>query len=525
MKAHRTIEKAALAALALSVGLLLAACGETAATKDDHGARHDAVSAAHRDEGGEQMTHFTEQSELFLEFAPLVAGQATTLAAHVSRLADFKPLDKGRLTVLLSGGGAPDERFTVDAPVAPGIFKPEITPKAAGEREMTLIVECELGTLTHELGPVGVFADIHAARNAHDEHGHDEKGIPFSKEQQWKIDFATVEAVKGIARASVAASGTIRAPADAEARLVAPAAGVLRSTGVFPRIGQAVRKGQVLAMLAPRLGGEVDQATLAAGADKARIALELAKRERERMAALFKDEAIPERRWLEAQANERIASAEFAAAQARAAQLGNDGTGIAIRAPIDGTIADVSVVAGSFVAEGAPLLHVANTAKLWLEARVAESEIARLALPAGAAFAVEGFEPTFVIEPGKNGKLLAVGTLVDPATRTVPVIFEFANPGNALRLGMAARVQLLAGGGRESVLLPASALQDENGTQVVYVQTGGESFERRIVQTGLRDGERIAVVDGLEPGQRVVSKGAYLIRLSTSKAGPAGHAH
>ena len=29
----------------------------------------------------------------------------------------------------------------------------------------------------------------------------------------------------------------------------------------------------------------------------------------------------------------------------------------------------------------------------------------------------------------------------------------------------------------------------------------------------------------LEPGQRVVSKGAYLIRLSTSKAGPSGHAH
>ena len=73
--------------------------------------------------------------------------------------------------------------------------------------------------------------------------------------------------------------------------------------------------------------------------------------------------------------------------------------------------------------------------------------------------------------------------------------------------------------------MPASAVQDESGSQVVYVQTGGESFERRLVQTGARDGERIAIVAGLEAGQRVVSKGAYLIRLSTSKAGPAGHAH
>ena len=75
------------------------------------------------------------------------------------------------------------------------------------------------------------------------------------------------------------------------------------------------------------------------------------------------------------------------------------------------------------------------------------------------------------------------------------------------------------------MLIPASAVQDESGTQVVYVQTGGESFERKIVQTGVRDGERIAIVSGLEPGQRVVSKGAYLIRLSTSKTGPSGHAH
>ncbi len=508
---------------ALTAALLLAGCGDkTAATTAAAAADH------HDDQAGEKLTHFSDKTELYVEFPTLVVGQAAVFVAHFTKLADFKPLTEGKLTVVLSGGNAPDERFVVEAQTVPGIFKPGVTPKAAGERELSLIVESALGTLTHELGPVTVFADVKAAQAGHGNNGHDDAGIPFSKEQQWKIDFATVEAVKGIARPSVAATATIRAHPDGEARLAAPAAGLLRAAGSFPRVGQTVTKGQVLAMLAPRLGGDTDQATLEAGAGKARIALDQARRERERMEALFKDEAVAEKRLLEARANEAMAQAEAAAAQARAGQFGGavgKPGGIAIRAPIAGIIADVSVAAGAFVAEGAPLFHVANTARLWLEARVPESEIGRLGTPNGAAFVVDGFDQPFVIEPGRNGKLIGVGGAVDASTRTVPVIFEFANPGSALRLGMTAKAQLFSAGDKVTVLVPTSAIQDESGAQIVYVQTGGESFERRIVQTGARDGANVAILAGLDAGQRVVSKGAYLVRLSRSMAAPVGHGH
>ncbi|OGT90956.1 MAG: hypothetical protein A2514_07540 [Gammaproteobacteria bacterium RIFOXYD12_FULL_61_37] len=508
-------------AATLALALLLAGCGEKPQSADEH-ADQDAHGHA---EAGEKITHFGDKTELFLEFPPLVAGQPSTFVAHFTWLTGFKPVTQGKLSLLLSGGGAPDERFTVDAPAVPGIFKPEISPQATGERELTLILDSGQDRLTHKLGPVTVFPDAQAAA-AHGHEGHEEaEGIPFSKEQQWKIDFAVTEAVRGRVRSAVAATGSIRARPDGEAQLAAPAAGVLRASGAFPRIGQAVKKGQVLAVLSPRLGGESDQATLDAAAGKARIALEQARRERERMEDLFKAEAVPERRLIEARASERILQGEAKAAEARAKQLGGDGGGISLRAPIDGVIADVAAGAGAFVAEGAPLLHIADTGHLWLEARVPESELGRLGTPSGAAFVVEGFDRTFEIEPGKNGKLVAVGTVIDTATRTVPVIFEFANPDSALRLGLTAKVQIFAGGGQEAVLVPASAVQDESGTQVVYVQTGGESFERRIVQTGPRDGGCIAIAAGVEPGQRVVSKGAYLIRLSTSKAGPSGHAH
>lgn len=513
-----------LSAAALAV-FLLSACGEKHAAKDDHGTKAPVEKAAgdHHAESGEKRTHFSDKSELFVEFPTLVIGQPATFVAHFTWLANFKPVTKGRLTVVLAGGIAPEEHFVIDAPGVPGIFKPVVTPKTAGRRELTLIVESEQGVLRHELGLVDVFADARAAQARHSE--HDDAGISFTKEQQWKIDFATVEAVKGIVRESVAATGTVKAQPDGEALLAAPVAGLVRAAGNFPRIGQAVNKGQVLVYLAPRLGGETDHATLEAAAARARIALEQARREHERMESLFKDEAVAEKRLLEARANEGIAAAEHDAARQRLGQLGDGSGGIALRAPIAGVIAAVPVASGAFVAEGAPLVHIANTGKLWLEARVPESEVGRLGAPSGVGFKVDGFGKSFTIDVGKNGKLVAVGGMVDAATRTVPVIFEFANPDRALPLGVTARVQLFTGSGQEGVLVPAGAVQDESGTQVVYVQTGGETFERRLVQSGARDGDKVAIVAGLEPGQRVVSEGAYLIRLSASKSGPSGHAH
>ena len=522
--------KISILSAALLAVFLLSACGEKSAAKDDHGTRASVEKAAdgHADnhaESGEKLTHFSDKSELFVEFPPLVANQPATFVAHFTWLANFKPVVKGRLTVVLAGGTAPEERFVIDAPSVPGIYKPVVTPKTACKRDLTLMVESEQGVLTHQLGPVDVFADARAAQAAHGGENQRDEGIAFTKEQQWKIDFATAEAVRGVVRESVAATGTIKAQPDGEALLAAPMAGLVRPAGSFPHVGQAVKKGQVLAYFVPRLGGEIDHASLETAAARARIGLDQAQRGRERMEILFKEEAVAEKRLLEARANEGIAAAEHDAARQRLGQLGDGGGGIALHAPIDGVVADVSVAPGAFVAEGAPLIHIANTGKLWLEARVPESDIGRLGTPSGAWFEADGYTGDFTIETGNNGKLVAVGGVVDAVTRTVPVIFEFANPGRALPLGLTVKVRLFAGGGHQGIVVPAGAVQDESGTSVVYVQTGGESFARSIVQAGTRDGERIEIKAGLEPGQRIVSEGAYLIRLSATKSGPSGHAH
>jgi RND family efflux transporter MFP subunit len=429
----------------------------------------------------------------------------------------------GKVSVILSGGNAPDEVFAIDTPSQPGIFRPIAQPKQAGEREMVIEVATPQFTVRHELGPVTVYADRKSADAAGGAH-EDEGGIGFTKEQQWKVDFATAEVIQRPMRPAVAATGVLRARPDGEALLTAPAAGQVQPAGRFPQLGQAVKKGELLAYLTPRLGGETDLASLQAGASKARVELDLAERELARMESLFKDEAVPAKRVEAARGAAASARAEHEAASRRVGQYSGGG-GIPLRAPVSGLLADVRVSPGAFAPEGTLLFHIADRRALWLELRVPEAEAAKLTTPSGASFRVDGIEQSFDIVAGKNGKLIAVGGAVDAQTRSVPVILEFAQPDARLRLGMAVRAQLYAGAPREAVAVPASAVLDENGIAVVFVMTGGESFERRPVRVGVRDGDWIEVVEGLEPGSRVVSRGAYLVKLAAANTGQIGHGH
>ncbi len=513
------------------ITLLVAALFVSACDKLPHGHDHDAKPAAQTEHGdhaagAEKITHFTEHTELFVEFPRLVAGEKSAFAAHLTTLADFRALAAGKVAVILSGGGQAEERFVVETPSQPGIFRPEAQPQQAGERELTIEIVTPKFTVRHELGPVTVFADRKSANadsGAHEEEG----GIGFTKEQQWKVDFATAEVVKRPMRPAVAATGTLRARPDGEALLTAPAPGQVQPAGRFPQLGQAVNKGDLLAYLTPRLGGETDFAALQAGATRSRVALEQAGRERARMEMLFKDEAVPEKRLHDARAAEAMARAEHEATGRRLNQYSAVGGmgGIPLRAPVGGLLADVRVSPGAFAEEGALLFHIVDRRALWLELRVPESEAVRLATPSGASFRVDGIDVAFDIVDGRNGKLVAVGGAVDKMTRSVPVLFEFASPDPRLFVGMAVKAQVFAAAPRETVAIPTTAVLDENGINVVFVMTGGESFERRPVRLGMRDGDWVEVIEGLEPGSRVVSRGAYLVKLAAADTGKIGHGH
>ena len=75
--------------------------------------------------------------------------------------------------------------------------------------------------------------------------------------------------------------------------------------------------------------------------------------------------------------------------------------------------------------------------------------------------------------------------------------------------------------------MPRSALLNESGRPIVFVQVEGESFEKRRIEIGPRDGDLVGVRSGLKPGERVVTRGVYEVLLASAAKGlPAeGHVH
>jgi len=164
--------------------------------------------------------------------------------------------------------------------------------------------------------------------------------------------------------------------------------------------------------------------------------------------------------------------------------------------------------------------------RVWLVAKVFEADVPRVEGAQSAWFTIDGYEQPFTVDPS-NGKLVTVGRVVDPQTRTVPVIFEVANTAGKLRIGNFTKTVIATGAPRKARAIPDPAIVEDGGRSVAYVMVEGEAFERRPLRLGIRANGWTEVLEGLATGERVVTKGAYEIKLaSSSGAVPAhGHAH
>ena len=77
----------------------------------------------------------------------------------------------------------------------------------------------------------------------------------------------------------------------------------------------------------------------------------------------------------------------------------------------------------------------------------------------------------------------------------------------------------------DALVIPATALIEEQGIIYAYVQTEGESFQKRELKLGANDGVKVQVLSGLEENERVVTKGGYQIKLSQASGTMPAHGH
>ena len=470
-------------------------------------------------------TRWSDSTELFVEYPVLVAGEVSRFAIHLTDLATFQPILTGRAAVLLRG--ATDETFAADAPGRPGIFGVDVTPSAAGTYDLEIQLDAPGLADRHRLGNVTVHGSPGAASAA--DAAAADGAIAFLKEQQWALDFATAPAEVRPVADSLVIAAEIAPRTGGRADVTTPVAGRLAEELPPLPIGSLVEQGETLAEVIPHSGHGEDRPALELEVAEARSALELNRAARARVDRLVEAGAVPERRRLEARVAEETAEARLHAADAHLAQLDATRTGqgegardvrFVLRAPIAGVVAFSDAAPGASVEAAARLFQLVAVDRMHVVGSVPEAALPRIADLAGAELDVPGLGAPLPLD-----RLVAVGRVLDPVARTVPITYELRDPDRRIAIGQAVELRLFLSAATETVTVPESAVVDDAGQPVIFVQVGGESFERRPVTLGNREGGAVQVAGDVAPGERIVVRGAPLIRLAALSPQVPAHGH
>ena len=320
----------------------------------------------------------------------------------------------------------------------------------------------------------------------------------------------TEPATKEILLPTLALPGEISVDPDKSARVSSPIAG--RVVDVRFREGSAVRKGDVLAIL--RIP-EIGKVRASHSATEAKAAS--ARANADRLAALVEKGMAPKQEAVSARAEADALDAESKAFGEQLQGLGmsasGNGSELALRAPVSGTVVSRDAVVGQPVTTDHTLASIADLSEVWFLARVFEKDLGRLELGAPA-------EVTLNAYPSDRfaGKVEYVGKQIDPIARTVNARVRLTNREDLLRLGLFGTAHVVTksgndGGASEPVLVvPRSALTDLAGKTVVFVKVAEGEFETHEVTTGDAAAGRVRILSGLREGEPVVVDGAFTVK-------------
>jgi membrane fusion protein, heavy metal efflux system len=211
--------------------------------------------------------------------------------------------------------------------------------------------------------------------------------------------------------------------------------------------------------------------------------------------------------------SEHIQSLLDHADEANAVSRDEDVTFYRISAPFDGTIIMRSAVPSQRADPTDVLFVLADLRSVWVSAKVSESDVAKLPKLKDGTFRLtaKGY-------PNRefSAKLLSVGAMVDPQTRTVSVLAQAENPDGLLKLGMFVQITLDSTSSEQLLTVPATAVREIETEKYVFVPAGKhadhEKFTLRPVEVGREFGDRVEIKSGVTAGDQVVTAGAFLLK-------------
>ena len=319
---------------------------------------------------------------------------------------------------------------------------------------------------------------------------------------------------------AIIVSARVLANQDKEAQVGSMLSGRVHNVSV--NIGDYVKAGQILMDVEGLEIGTVKSDYL-----KAKAQLDLTKADFERHKILFEQKIGSKQSFYEAQAEFEKASAEFKAEDAKIHSIGltdeevingNDtgkehtsGT-LPVRSPISGIVVERNVIIGQPVDESTNAFKIIDISSVWVDGQIYEKDINKVTKKTNSSFTSASY-------PGEifKGKIIHIGQIIDPQTRTITVRAELSNLNGKLKPQMFGELQIPVGDKSSAILLPAECVIKINNSDYIFVQRNDSTFEKRGVMIGSTSNEQVEIIKGVKDGERVVIKGVFYLKSELLK--------
>ncbi|WP_225147870.1 MULTISPECIES: efflux RND transporter periplasmic adaptor subunit [unclassified Bradyrhizobium] len=262
----------------------------------------------------------------------------------------------------------------------------------------------------------------------------------------------------------------------------------------IPRIGQTVRKGDLLIRIEPHLS-IADRTTILEKVGEIEQLMAITDNKLRRLRPLAERGAVPQ-----GQVNDL--ESELEGLRARRETVRNSRTGFEeLRASTDGIITAAKVAPGQVIQPQDVLFQIADPSSLWVEA-LAYDEIGLKQPEAATAMAPNG----------QQIALSFVGTSRALRQHASVVQFAIPEPPAGLNIGQPLNVMVQTGAPVSGLVVPRNAVvRSGNGENIVWLHTEPERFEPRPVRVVPVDAARVIVAAGVNEGEHIVVRGTDLI--------------
>jgi RND family efflux transporter MFP subunit len=257
--------------------------------------------------------------------------------------------------------------------------------------------------------------------------------------------------------------------------LIIPALQGARIDRIYVKVGDRVRKGQLVAEMDPTQY------------NTARIQMETAKADYERLKTVHEAGGTSAR-------DMQTAEAQYKVFREAANNLARH---VKLYSPIDGVVTNKGEEEGNLFTQ-TPILEIMQINRLKVKVHISEQYFTHVKVGTPVSISVDLF-------PGEafEGSVSLLYPAIDPATRTFGAEITIPNGGHKLRPGMFARC-VINMGSKTGVLVPDVAVQKQIGTneRYVYVIADGVA-QRRLVTPGRQIGSLMDIEQGMQAGERV----------------------